>query len=88
MAACVAAIQSTPGGPYILQLDPSHADLSTCSYLVEDGTSNGWRELGNLSMDQATQIGITIGLVWAGAWGIKQIVRAIRTTDASDLAGG
>lgn len=82
MPVCVAAHSS--GGQLFLTLDPARTDLSTCAYLIEDGASNAWRELGNMSTENAIQIGMAVGLVWAGAWGIKQLVRTIRIdVDAS-----
>jgi hypothetical protein len=78
MPVCV-AVQSGN----VLVLDPTHTDLSTCAYVIEDGSSNAWRELGNMSIEQAGQIGTAVGLVWAIAWGFKQLVRAVRVDEVS-----
>lgn len=71
-----------PGGPTVLTLDLYRLDVSTCPVVLQDATAtNGWVELGKMSIGEASQIGMGVGLVWAIAWGIKQIVRTIRTTD-------
>ena len=52
MAVCARAIQQ-PDGTLLLALDPTAQDLSTCPYVVEDGATTAWRELGNLSIENA-----------------------------------
>lgn len=83
MSTCVKAVKESGGSNYILSLDMTTTDHSQCMYLVEDGTSNAWRELGNMSLENASQLGVAIGLVWAIAWGFRQVARTIRTTDTS-----
>lgn len=79
MPVCARAVQQ-PDGALYLALDPTTQDLSTCAYVVDDGASNAWRELGNMSIENAQVIGTSVMLVWAGAWGIKQVVKAIDIT--------
>lgn len=81
MAACARAVQ-LPDGTLVLALDPVAQDLSTCPYLVEDGASNAWRELGSMSLDNAQQIGMAVGLLWAGAYAIRIIIRALSLNDS------
>ena len=76
MPVCARAVQQ-PDGALYLALDPTTQDLSTCAYLVDDGASNAWRELGNMSIENAQVIGTAVMLVWAVAWGFKAIARAI-----------
>lgn len=76
MPVCAKAIQQ-PDGTLLLALDPTNPDLSTCPYVVDDGASNAWRELGNMSIDNAAVIGMSVMAVWAVAWGFKAITRAI-----------
>jgi hypothetical protein len=80
---CVRAIQQ-PDGSLILALDPTVQDLSTCPYTVEDGSSNGWRELGNMSTDNAMEIGVAVGVVWAIAWGLRAVRMALETDDVKE----
>jgi hypothetical protein len=83
MPVCARAIQQ-PDGTLVLALAPTVTDLSTCPYLVEDGASNAWRELGNMSIEDAQVIGVAVGLLWAGAWGFKAIRKAISLNPESD----
>lgn len=82
MPVCVVPVQS--GGALVLTLDPTNTDISSCTYIIEDGASNAWRELGNMSIENATQIGVSMGVVWAIAWGFKQMVRLVRDSDTSN----
>lgn len=76
MTVCARAIQQ-PDGTLLLALDPTNTNLSTCAYVVEDGSSTAWRELGNLSLNDAQTIGFCVGLLWVGAWAFKTIGRVI-----------
>jgi hypothetical protein len=76
MAVCAKAIQQADG-TLLLALDPTRTDLSTCPYVVDDGASNAWRELGNMSIENAQQIGVLVGVLWAGAWGFRAIRKAL-----------
>lgn len=80
MPVCARAVQQ-PDGSLLLALDPTNSDLSTCPYVVDDGASNAWRELGNMSIENAQVISVAVGLVWAGAWGIKALVKAVSIND-------
>lgn len=80
MPVCARAIQQADG-TLLLALDPTVNDLSTCPYVVEDGASNAWRELGNMSIENASVIGIGVGVVWAVAWGFKALIQAVSIYD-------
>lgn len=83
MAVCARAVAG-PDGALLLALDPTRTDLSTCAYVVEDGASNAWRELGSMSLQNASDISLAVGLVWAVAWGIKTIGRTLRTVEEKE----
>jgi len=76
MPVCAKAIQQ-PDGTLLLALDPANTNLSTCQYQVDDGASNAWRELGNMSLSDAQTVTIAVGVMWASAWAFKAIGRAI-----------
>jgi hypothetical protein len=84
MAVCARALQQ-PDGSLLLALDPTVQDLSTCAYVIEDGSSNGWRELGNMSMDNASVIGVGVGMVWAIAWSFRLIRMALESVDVKEF---
>lgn len=87
MGACVIIVYHGATGtpvPY-LAIDNSRTDTSTCPYSIEDGATNAWRELGNMSLENAVQISLSIGLVWAIAWGIKQIARALNSDEKESV---
>lgn len=85
MPVCVAAVQNSSGA-YVLTLDPSKSDTSQCTYLIEDGASNAWRELGNMSLADASVIGTAAGVVWAIAFGFRLVIRAMRSDEASQVS--
>lgn len=74
MPVCAKAVQTDAG--LVLVLDPTVVDLSTCAYLVEDGASNAWRELGNLSIENGLVIGAAVGGVWCIAFCFKLLMKS------------
>lgn len=76
MPVCARAIQQQDG-TLLLALDPTKTDFSTCQYLVDDGASNAWRELGNMSYENAAVVGASVGAVWAVAWAFKAVIKAM-----------
>lgn len=76
MPVCARAIQQADGS-LLLALDPAHPDLSTCPYTVDDGASNAWRELGNMSYENAFVIGSGVGVVWAIAFTFRLLIKAV-----------
>lgn len=83
MTVCARAV-AMPDGTLVLALDPAVQDFSTCPYVVETNASNAWRELGALSIEDAQVIGVSVGLVWAIAWGFKAVRRSINLTPERD----
>lgn len=83
MAVCAKAVLQ-PDGSYLLALDPSVTDTSTCAYVVETGASNAWRELGNMSIQDAEVIGSYVMFVWAVAWAFKAIRNSIPNYEGSN----
>lgn len=78
MAVCAKTV-AQPDGTLLLALDPSVTDTSTCAYVVETGGSNAWRELGNMSIENAQVISGYVGAVFAAAWIFRQIRNAVLT---------
>lgn len=76
MAVCAKAVQQADG-TLVLALDPTAADLSTCPYVVDDGASNAWRELGNMSIEDAQAIGSAVIAVWAVAFTFRLLIKAV-----------
>lgn len=76
MAVCARAVQQSDG-TLVLALDPTAKDLSTCPYVVQDGATTAWQELGSMSIENAHAIGLSVGLVWATAFTFRLLARAI-----------
>lgn len=85
MPVCVAAVPNASGA-YVLALDPGKTDISQCTYFIEDGASNAWRELGNMSLADAGVISTAVGVVWAIAFGFKMVIRAMRSDEATQVS--
>ena len=81
MPVCVATAVGAGGAQYLV-LDTAQTDLTNCTYLLEDGTSYAWRELTNLTVPQATEIGTLIGIAWATAFTFRLILRALKVDEA------
>jgi hypothetical protein len=76
MAVCARAVQQADG-TLLLALDPAAQDLSACPYVVDDGASNAWRELGNMSIENAQVLGVAVGVVWAIAFTFRLLIKAV-----------
>lgn len=83
MAVCARAVQQADG-TLLLALDPTAEDLSTCPYVVDDGASNAWRELGNMSIENAQVIGVSVGAVWAVAYSFRLLIKAVSTFEGPE----
>ena len=60
-------------------------DYAQCEWVVLQGGDYGnWQQLVNMSVDEASVIGIQIGLVWAIAYGFKLIKKALSDSSGSD----
>lgn len=83
MAVCAKGVQQ-PDGTILLALEPTAQDLSTCAYVVDDGASNAWRELGSMSIENAQQIGTLVGVVWAAAFSFRLIRMAVESYESPE----
>jgi hypothetical protein len=96
MPVCFATTQG-PGAPFkvdnkvVLNPDGTVAsstprtDFAQCEWVVLNGADYGtWQQLVNLSVDEASAIGMQIGLVWAVAYGFKLIRKALSDSSGSD----
>ena len=83
MAMCGVGVQQ-PDGRIYLAIDPTATDLSTCEYIVDNASSNAWRELGSLTLPQSQLIGLAIAAVWVTAWTFKTIGNSVSTSIESD----
>jgi hypothetical protein len=60
-------------------------DFAKCEWVVLNGADYGnWQQLVNMSVDEASVIGIQIGVVWAIAYGIKLIKKVLLESSGSD----
>lgn len=82
MTTCVKAVKEVAGNNYVLSLDLTQTDISQCTYTMEDGSSTAWRELGNMSIANATQISVSVAVVWAIAFGFKAIRKSLYSDDS------
>jgi len=82
MTVCAKLISTADG--MVVALDPTHTDLSTCAYVLEDGSSTAWRELGNLSLENASQISMLVAALWALAFGLRQVRRVLDAADEKE----
>jgi hypothetical protein len=83
MPVCAVLI-TEPDGSSVFALDTSQqTDLSTCAYVVQTGSDftpiNFWQNLGP---DDALTICTAVALLWAVAWGFRQVGKAINSGDA------
>lgn len=76
MPVCARAIQQ-PDGSFLLGLDPSETNPSTCAYVVETGTDSLIGSLAALSPSDALTISAYAAGVWAVAWGFRMLTRAV-----------
>jgi hypothetical protein len=76
MAACAKAVLQ-PDGSYLLGLDPTVTDTSTCAYVVITQGDQTLLQLSSLSMDDAVVISMTVGVLWAGAWVYRMLANLL-----------
>jgi hypothetical protein len=77
MPVCARAIQQSDGS-YLLGLDPSVTNPTTCAYVVETGAESFMGSLLTLTPEQALELSGAVGLLWAVAWVIREVVRFLR----------
>lgn len=80
MTTCAVAVQQADGS-YVLQLDPSVTNVTTCSYVVQSGTDLG-NSLMTLSVQNGSLITAAILSLWAAAWVIAVIVRQVKGSNS------
>lgn len=76
MAVCAQAIQQADGS-FLLALDPSVTNPSTCAYVVETGTESLLGSVAALSLDDAQAIALAVCGLWAVAWVFRLISHSI-----------
>lgn len=76
MPVCARAIEQ-PDGSYLLGLDPTETNVTTCPYVVTTGAESGFASLFDLTPEEASLIAAAIALVWAIAWGFRLLGRHI-----------
>jgi hypothetical protein len=60
-------------------------DFANCEYVVLSGADYGsWQQLVSMSPDEASAIGMQIGVVWAIAYGFKLVRRALSVSSNAD----
>jgi len=76
MAVCAQAVQQADG-TWLLALDPSVKDTSTCAYVVESGA-----DVGSSLLHMSAQDGgiISAGLIscWMIAYGVRSLIDVIK----------
>lgn len=82
MPVCATAIQQSDGS-YLLGLDPSNTNLSTCAYVVDTGSDSQIAQLMNLDPNTALVISSCVGALWAMAWGWR-LLGTILSYEASE----
>jgi len=60
---------------YLLDAPPS------TTVTTETPTPQNWQELGNMSIADAQVISGYVGLLWAGVWGIKQVIKSLSISE-------
>lgn len=69
----VCAIAKNTADGLVLVLDPTQTNPTACTYVVHTGSESMVASLGALSIQDASLIGTGIWIVWAIAWGIRQV---------------
>lgn len=77
MATCARAVQQ-PDGTYLLALDPSITQVSTCAYVVQTGGELALGSLLDLTPDQSLLISQYVAGLWALAWTFKQVAHSLK----------
>lgn len=72
LASCVAV--SISGAEYLALKNAGGGTVQTPSYPA-------WNELGSLSIADAQVISGYVGLLWAGVWGLKQVIKSLSISE-------
>jgi hypothetical protein len=76
MASCARAVQQADGS-FLLALDPSQTDPAVCAYVIESGQESVLGSLGTMTTDDALVISGAVALLWALAWGLRQVAHSL-----------
>lgn len=81
MALCVEVVPATG----VLQLmNPQPADKATCAMILLDGDEfSTWAWFNLLSLDDGAQIAGAVIALWAVAWAIRTVIRALNVDNPS-----
>jgi hypothetical protein len=80
----------SPEGTFVTNPDGTttlkpRTDFANCEYVVLSGADYGsWQQLVSMSPDEASAIGMQIGVVWAIAYGFKLVRRALSVSSNAD----
>lgn len=85
MPTCARAILQ-PDGSYLLGLDPSETNPSTCAYVVETGTESLLGSMAALTPDDAQTIAVAVAGLWAVAWVFRLIAQSMSTPERNEDA--
>lgn len=88
MPTCFRTVNSGSSMPFIRVDTPVAAngvpDYTQCEFVVLSGSDyhllgggSAWRELGNLTIDNAHLIGLAVGAVWAIAFTFRLLAKAV-----------
>lgn len=82
MPICASAIKQSDGS-FLLGLDPSVTDPTTCPYVVETGSESGFASLFSITPAEAGLLAVAVSSLWALAWGIRQLGKFISHEERS-----
>lgn len=73
---CATLIEQSDGS-YLLGVDPSITDVSTCTYVVQSGSEVG-NSLLNMSIDDGLQWSYAVFGLWAIAWACRMMISTLK----------
>lgn len=79
MATCFKLVKD--GSNYVLSPDTTSGDIAGCVYVVQSGEELMQEPPWYLSVEEALAITTAVILVWAMAWGFKQVARTLRESN-------
>lgn len=82
MATCAIAVLQADGS-YLLAIDPSVTNISTCTYVVESGADIA-NSILNMSAEDGGLISGGLITVWVAAWGVRQIIAIFNQGSSSN----
>lgn len=85
MPVCVTEIEVN--GQAVLAAHPFITELENCAYVLQtpaEYRSSSWDFLGQISVEDSQLIAMHIGIVWAVAWGFKQIINLVRDLNPTE----